>query len=225
MPKVLIIGDQQNSCLELRSALESDMEVLTAHTLPMAWSMAAEHLPDVVLSDCYLQGEAAAEQITKIRDLPKCQSTSFAFYSKSAGLKEKQHAYQNGAIDFISIPSDPVELKLRMTALARQAALLKCVPPHLYVANMVLFPMEKKVFLDSKEVKLTTREFSILYLLSQKKDTIVTSNELLEKIWGNLNISSGNLYTQIYNLKRKLTGLKAEIQTLHRVGVKLVEKA
>jgi two-component system response regulator VicR len=44
--------------------------------------------------------------------------------------------------------------------------------------------VDRKVWLDDKEIKLTTREYEIVLLLVSNPETIFSRKHLLEKVWG-----------------------------------------
>ena len=74
----------------------------------------------------------------------------------------------------------------------------------------------RRVWKNSKPVRLTPREYALLEMLIRKRDLALTRGELLTTAWG----ASRTVDVHINRLRTKL-GLDKEIQTVFKVGYRL----
>lgn len=78
--------------------------------------------------------------------------------------------------------------------------------------------------LDSREIKLTTKENELLYLLCQNKNGIMERSYALKNIWGDDNYFNGrSMDVYIAKLRKHLQEDSAvEIINVHGKGFKLI---
>lgn len=78
---------------------------------------------------------------------------------------------------------------------------------YLQFGNYELMPAKKEIIClkNSKSIKLTEKEVSILKYLYKAKDRLVYKNELLQEVWNyNAEVSTHTLETHIYRLRQKV---------------------
>lgn len=136
---------------------------------------------------------------------------------------DKAFLFDLGVIDYICHPYDKYDVTFKVKSAFRVSNLIFSSAESLRAGNLVLYPLSRNVFLNYSEVLLASKEFNILTQLVKSKNRIVTIEEIVRDVWAGANISSGNIYTQIYNLKRKLKGFSGEIKTVKNVGIILRE--
>ena len=64
---------------------------------------------------------------------------------------------------------------------------------------------QRTLFVDGEPAKLGARAFDVLAALIERRERLVSKNELLEVVWPNLVVEENNLQVQIWAL-RKLLG-------------------
>lgn len=78
--------------------------------------------------------------------------------------------------------------------------------PHSYrFGNAELLPVERQLLVDGRLTGLGSRAFDVLLTLVERRDRLVTKNELLEVAWPGLVVEENNLAAQVSAL-RKLLG-------------------
>ncbi|HSC86549.1 MAG TPA: response regulator transcription factor, partial [Polyangiaceae bacterium] len=125
-----------------------------------------------------------------------------------------------GADDFLAKPFAVAELRARVRALGRRGALARSL---LFVRGDVALDFAGRVAKRGEQAApITSKEWSILELLARSPGRVVTRNELLEGVWGEISESStGSLEVLVARLRRKLG---AEfIRTLRGEGYALSE--
>jgi DNA-binding winged helix-turn-helix (wHTH) protein len=71
-----------------------------------------------------------------------------------------------------------------------------------------LSPATRQLLLDNQPAPLGARAFDVLLALVERRDRLVTKNELLDLVWPGLVVEENNLQVQISAL-RKLLGQEA----------------
>ncbi len=81
---------------------------------------------------------------------------------------------------------------------------------------MTLSPATRQLLVDNQPVPLGARAFDVLAALIERRERLVTKNELLDLVWPGLVVEENNLQTQVSTL-RKLLGRDA-IATVPGLG-------
>lgn len=96
--------------------------------------------------------------------------------------------------------------------------------PALVLPGLEIYPDQRKIYRDRREIHLTTKEYDLLCLLVANKGRVLTYAQIYGSVWGN--ISSGNENTaigfHICNLREKLYAASPdapfEIRCVREVG-------
>jgi DNA-binding response OmpR family regulator len=108
-----------------------------------------------------------------------------------------------GADDYLAKPFDFPELVAHVRALGRRAT--PAVPPVLRSADIVLDPAKRTVTRRGSVLELTRKEFGVLEVLMAAGGAVVSSEELLERVWDeNADPFTTTVRVTVMTLRKKL---------------------
>ncbi|MCU1254923.1 MAG: two component transcriptional regulator, winged helix family [Candidatus Angelobacter sp.] len=120
-----------------------------------------------------------------------------------------------GADDYITKPFSFQELAARTSALLRRKA--DPALSMLRVANLELDPSSRKAHRGEREIKLSPKEFDLLFLLMRHAGETLTRQDLLRDSWGLQPESDSNLVDVYVNYLRKKVDFADEDKLIHTV--------
>lgn len=121
-PKVLVVDDDPDLQLLARMQLADGFDVIQASDGDEGIEMAVEHSPDVILLDIMMPGLSGREVLTALSEQPATKDIPIIFISALTAIEDRVQGLESGAIDYISKPADPRELKARIGIAARLSA-------------------------------------------------------------------------------------------------------
>jgi DNA-binding response OmpR family regulator len=118
-------------------------------------------------------------------------------------MQDKVEGLSLGADDYLAKPFDFRELVARMRALGRRAT--PATPPVLAAGDVVLDPARRTVQRAGAPVELTRKEFGVLEVLLAAGGAVVSSEELLERVWDeNADPFTTTVRVTVMTLRKKL---------------------
>ncbi len=115
LPKVLVVEDNELERLLIRQRLRLDrVELFEAADGLAAIEVARSALPDLILLNLGLPDLSGFEVIHHLKEDPATRSIPVIFVSATVSVDAKVRALDLGAIDFVTKPFDPAELRARL---------------------------------------------------------------------------------------------------------------
>jgi DNA-binding response OmpR family regulator len=126
-----------------------------------------------------------------------------------------------GADDYLPKPFVMAELVARVRALGRRPD--AATPPVLMVGDLVVDTSRRTATRAGRPLTLTRKEFGVLEVLAGKPGTVVSAEELLERVWDEeADPFTNAVRITIMTLRRKL-GEPPMVETIVGVGYRLAE--
>ncbi len=122
IPKILCVDDSELIHTLLRARLKNERLELYSTTSSVDGLLMAKTIkPDVILLDIDMPKMDGFEFITRLKSDPETQEIAVIFVSAANQSQDRVRGLDQGAVDFIAKPFEPVELKARLrTALRLQ---------------------------------------------------------------------------------------------------------
>jgi len=134
---------------------------------------------DVVVLDRDLPGNSGDEICRSLTD--EGVLTRVIMLTASAAIEDKVEGLALGADDYLAKPFAFAELVARVRALGRRAT--PAAPPVLQAGDLTLDPAKRTVTRAGRNVDLTRKEFGVLETLLSAAGVVVSSEELLDRVW------------------------------------------
>ncbi|WDP99888.1 response regulator transcription factor [Micromonospora chalcea] len=178
--RVLVVEDERNLADAIARGLRKrGMAVDVAYDGDSGHEAAFVTRYDVVILDRDLPG-VHGDQICA--DLAASGAlTRVLMLTASGTVADRVEGLQLGADDYLAKPFAFDELVARVQALGRRAT--PAAPPVLEVADLVLDPARRVVTRGGVPLDLTNKEFGVLAELLKARGAVVSSEELLERVW------------------------------------------
>jgi DNA-binding response OmpR family regulator len=139
----------------------------------------------------------------------------------SASVADRVEGLGLGADDYLAKPFAFDELVARVRALGRRAT--PAAPPVLAIADLLLDQARRSVTRGGRTLELTRKEFGILEELIKAKGAVVSSEELLERVWdANADPFTTTVRVTVMTLRKKL-GEPQLIETVVGAGYRVTE--
>lgn len=118
MRKILYIEDTENNQILIRRRLEQNgYEVITADNAEIGLSLAASHLPDLILMDMSLPGLDGWEATRRLKQNPCTKSIPVIALTAHVMQGDRERALEAGCDDYDTKPFHFVRLFAKMEAL------------------------------------------------------------------------------------------------------------
>ena len=160
------------------------------------------HEPSLVVLDLMLPGIDGLELCRWIRsrsDLPVIMLTARGEESdRIVGL-------ELGADDYVTKPFSPGELAVRVRAVLRRATGPRSREEKLTFDGLELDAGAREVMKKGERLRLTAKEFDVLYFLASNPRRVFSRDHLMERVWGySTALDTGTVTVHIRRLREKI---------------------
>jgi len=198
----------------------------TAATAEDALALAERDRPDLILLDVGLPGMDGLEAL---RHFHKKMDTPVIFVTARRRELDTILGLELGADDYITKPFNPDVLLAHIKAVLRRSSrhsISPNEPVRLQVGDLEIDPGAHTVSVSDKPVDLTGREFALLYTLALEAGKIISTDDLITRVWGAEFIGEPQVvYVHIRWLREKIEADPDDpkrIVNVRGVGYKLV---
>jgi DNA-binding response OmpR family regulator len=225
MTKVLVVEDDPGILRTVADNLRFEhYEVVTATDGETAYVLQQREHPDLIVLDLMLPRMSGLELCRRLRaDDVQVPVLMLTARSEEA---DRVRGLDMGGDDYVTKPFSVPELMARVRALLRRVASASSAPQMLTFGEVEVDFRRYVARRRGQLVEMTRKEFALLRFLASREDTVVTRDEILNKVWG------FDSYPITRTVDNHVSGLRAKlevdparpvhIQTVHGVGYKFV---
>lgn len=221
--KILIVEDERTLSDTIKQCICKKFDTEQAYDGYEAYIMAKENIYDAIILDLMLPEMSGYDVLKKLRE-NKVLTPVLILTAKDT-LNDKLKGFNYGADDYLVKPFEREELLARLEAIIRRTS-------GVYKEDTVQFKdlklniKNRRAFIKDEEIILQGKQFDILEYLINSKGTIITKEQIFDKIWGFDSFTTTNV-VEVYasGLRKTLKkyGYDKYIKTIRGVGYMIIE--
>ena len=222
--KILLVEDEDHLAIVLKTFFEKkNFNIEVVKDGEDALFQADNFKPDVVLLDWMLPNMSGLEICRQIRTTKGIKKTPIIFLTAKGEEEDKLRALDTGADDYITKPFSQLELLARINALLRRSNPSSSDDELKYKDTITMNLKTYRVKRDGSYVKLNPKEFDLLRLFMENPGKVFSRDQLLDKIWGNINVEPRTVDVHIRRLRKNININKSKdlIRTVRSSGYSL----
>ena len=187
-----------------------------------AYMFASQGQYDGIILDIMMPGLDGLEVLSKLRS--EKNAVPVLLLTAKSEVEDRVKGLDAGADDYLPKPFSVSELLARVRAMLRRREQYQA--EILSYGDLSLNSASFELICNDQKLALSSREYQIMEMLMRAPTSIVTSNNLMEQIWGwDSDVSVNNIWVYISNLRKKLQqlGTSVSIRAVRGVGYCLEE--
>lgn len=221
--KVLIVEDERTLSDTIKQCICKKFDTEQAYDGYEAYMMAKENIYDAIILDLMLPEMSGYDVLLKLRE-NKVLTPVLILTAKDT-LNDKLKGFNYGADDYLVKPFEREELLARLEAIIRRTnGAYK--QDEIEFKDLKLNIKSRRAFIKAKEITLQGKQFDILEYLINSKGTIITKEQIFDKIWGFDSFTTTNV-VEVYasGLRKTLKqyGYDKYIKTIRGVGYMITD--
>ena len=226
VPKIYCVEDDENIRQLIVYALNNNgYEALGFKNSEDFYSMIDTSIPDLVLLDIMLPGDDGLKILEKLRSNSKTRDIPVIMVSAKSSEFDKIKGLDQGADDYVTKPFGVMELISRVKALLRRTSVSNNSTNLLSLNNIIIDYEKRTVTIPGESIKLTYKEFELLYYLFKNQDIVLTRDKIMNEVWGfDFQGETRTVDVHIGTLRQKLGDYGSVIETIRNVGYKVGEQ-
>ena len=144
--------------------------------------LAREDIYDIIILDLMLPEMSGYDVLQKLRN--EKVYTPILILTAKDEIKDKVKGLSYGADDYLVKPFEREELLARLMAILRRSTRNMYEKDMITFLDMKINTKNRKVLIGQEEIPLQGKQFDLLEYLVNSKGTIITKEQIFEKIWG-----------------------------------------
>lgn len=204
---ILLVDDDEELCQLLKDYLEKqsyNVDVKNNGVDALLSTVKKEYA--LIVLDIMMPLIDGYETLKKIREN---SSVPVLMLTAKADTEDKVKGLNIGADDYLTKPFELEEFGARVMSLIRRSTEFNLANKDKrikYVFNdLEIDDLQKKVFLNKKEVDLNPKEYQVLFYLSQNVNRVLTKKQIYEAVWEEpYEYDDSNIMSVISRLRSKI---------------------
>jgi len=227
--KILVVEDEPTlSRLLTYNLTQEGYETYVIDDGGLALQACLENHYDLVILDVMLPGLSGFEVLEKLRS--QSVKTPVIILTARNGEEEIVQGLRLGADDYVTKPFGVAELLARVSAVLRRSGSSdgEASPADekmIRLGDILIYPDRYEVVLHGETIPMRPKEFEVLLYLVQHSGTVVTRDDLMNRVWG-FDYVGGQRTVDVHvsSLRKKLelNQESVQIESIRGVGYKLV---
>jgi DNA-binding response OmpR family regulator len=179
--------------------------------------------PDLVVLDLMLPGTDGLELCRWIRSTSELPVIMLTARGEEA---DRVVGLELGADDYVTKPFSPRELAARVRTILRRTTTAGPAGRKLKFGEVVLERETREARRAGAELRLTAREFDLLWFLASHPRRVFSREQLMASVWGyTAALDSGTVTVHVRRLREKVEDVPSKprhLQTVWGIGYRLV---
>ena len=222
--RILLVEDDEILSDTIKEFLVKKYEVEQEYSGEDAYLIARSNIYDLIVLDLMLPEMSGYEVLRRLR--AEKINTPVLILTAKDGLDDKLKGFDYGADDYLAKPFESKELLARIEAILRRSK--KSMDSNILQFKDLILNLEtRQVKVGEEEIILLGKQFDMLEYLLGFKDTIITKEQIFDKIWGFNSETTANVvevYASGIRKALKKSGYDKYIKTIRGVGYMLTER-
>ena len=216
---LLVEDDKKVQSFNKRLLAGEGFAVQTAITLADAGAFLARQTPDIIVLDIGMPDGNGVDFLKELRHTSTIPVLMLTGYGESSDVLK---GFDSGCDDYLKKPYKFTELLARIKRLLYRVEL---VPETVTRGRLTLKPAPMIALLDSEDILLTQKEFSLLMLFAQNENKTMSAAYIYEKVWGREMLGDDRaLQQRISSLREKIEESGYIIATVRGEGYRFERK-
>jgi len=213
MEKILVVEDD----IAIRDLIAINLEIVGYTVITTGDGISAKKIieeddVDLILLDVMIPKMDGFTLITKLQD----KKIPIIFVTAKESVLDRVRGL--GAVDYIIKPFETIELLARIEVALRK---YKQVDSIIKFKHLEIYPEQRIVRINQKEIELTLKEYDLLMLFLKNKNIALSRDQILERVWGYDYIGeTRTIDIHVQRLRDKLN-IKDYIKTIFKIGYRL----
>ena len=228
--RILIINSNESEANDIQERLHrAGSEAYIASDMQTALMLFVKHTFCLIILDACM---SEADDHKLLKSMRSAKSTPIMVLSSKMDHSHRIHALQAGAHAYMGQPYTQEECMAQAHSLMQ---LYSEVAPEgnlcytlAFGNDLVIDPSTRQVFIHDKELKMTRKEFDLLFRLASNPGKVFTREQLYDHIWDDQSVYNVDdvVKHHIKTLRKKLTASNAEyIKNVWGVGYRFEHDA
>lgn len=181
-----------------------------------------DNLPELILLDIMLPGEDGISILKQIKANSSTCGIPVIMVTAKSSEYDKVIGLDSGADDYVAKPFGMMELVSRIKALLRRCGNKEEKSRALSLGGITLDTKRHVVTANGEPVTLTFKEFELLFMLMNNKETVLTREQILSTIWNyDFDGETRTVDVHVRSLRQKLGECGNLIETVRGVGYRI----